>query len=119
MSMRVRRGGKWVNATTQQILDKTLSLEDVAADAKAVGDRIDDIPVVVQENEYGEKFTEIKGLRQVKSIKFSKVDDVVAVTTSLEGGVELTSRIFLDINNYPIKIEINDLDCELSWEGFE
>lgn len=96
-------------------LDATLSVEGQAADAKAVGDALAEIPVSVADDGY----TDIKNQRRVTNISTVKADSTITATFTFEGGKVSTSEITIDDNGYPSKIVTDDIECSLSWEGFD
>ena len=75
MALRIKQNGRWVDVKTLQDLDTSLSIEGMAADAKAVGDKIDDLPIAVYEQPDGSSFTEVLGLRAAKDINISRANN--------------------------------------------
>ena len=101
--------------TPQIELDTTLTQEGMAADAKAVGEAIDAIPVTIDDDGYAE----ICGLRRVIGLSMVKVNDTITVTMGLEGNQTNISTIALDANGYPISVTADGVTCRVSWEGFD
>lgn len=66
-----------------------------------------------------EGYTDISGLPQATGISMVAADNVITVTTTLEGGAASTSEITLDDNGYPATIVTDGVECGLSWEGFD
>ena len=96
-------------------LDTTLSVEGQAADSKAVGDELSAIPVTVDDDGY----TDITGLRQITDVSVVKDEDTITVIITLQGNEVITSEITLDDNGYPSKIVTDSVECTVSWEGFD
>lgn len=96
-------------------LDPELSEEGKAADAAAVGARFDALPTSVDD----EGYTDISGLRQPTKIDIVKQDNIITLTTTLQGSKERTSIITLNDSELPINISMDDgTECTISWEGF-
>ena len=106
-------------------LDTTLTQENKAADAKAVGDSIsnqsamiDDkfksLPIMVADDGY----TDIIGLRQPTAISAVKDGDTITITTLLDGGVASSTIVILDDDGFPAIINTDGTDCSVSFIGF-
>lgn len=96
-------------------LDNTLTQENKAADAKAVGDRISAIPIAVAEDGY----TDISGLRQVTAINTVKNGNTITITTILEGDVVSSTVVILDDDGFPSTITTDNVVCQASFSGFD
>ena len=96
-------------------VDTSLTQSGKAADAKAVGDAINAIPVSTTDDGY----TEITGLRQAISTNIVKSGNAITVTTALEGDETTTSEITLNSEGYPTTIVTDGVECAISWEGFD
>lgn len=48
-----------------------------------------------------------------------KSGSTVTITAPLANGMTSTSVITLDANNYPVKVVTDDVECQVTWEGFE
>ena len=118
MAIRVKQNGKWINVKAQQDLDTSLSIEGMAADAKAVGDKIDELPIAVYENYNGKSFTEILGQRSATNIRMSKVQNQIQIRIDLEDGETIFNYIDLNANGFPTAISTNNTFCNLDWSGF-
>lgn len=117
MSIKIKRNGEWVDIKTVQDLDTSLTLEGQAADAKAVGDRFDKLPIVTYEQSNGERFTEILGLRNAIKIQVMREGQKVIITTDLEGGDKNITTLSLSEEGYPTRIQTNDMSCDVEWVG--
>lgn len=95
-------------------LDDTLTVAGMAADAKAVGDALAEIPVEVSDDGY----TSIEGLRNATSIDMVRTGNTIVITTVYDGDIAAESVITLDENDYPISITTDGVECTISWEGF-
>ena len=78
MSIRVKRNGEWVEVQSSYNLDNTLSVEGKAADAKAVGDKFDDLPLAVVESG-NSQFTEVLNLRRPTNMRFVREGDDIII----------------------------------------
>lgn len=120
MSIRIKRNGVWVDVKADQNLDPTLSIEGIAADAKAVGDRIDDLPLAVYELNDGSQYTEILGLRPARNIKMvnNTETNMIQIAIELSDGEVVYYYLKLNNNGYPIAVETNNVECPIEWSGF-
>lgn len=117
MAIRMKQNGVWVDIKTTPDLDSSLSIEGKAADAKAVGDRFDKLPIATYEDSNNQYYTEILGLRSAKNIKVSKRENMVQVSFDLEDGEAIYNYFTLDDDGYPISISSNNITCNIDWEG--
>lgn len=96
-------------------LDKTLTIEGQAADAKAVGDAISELPIKVA----NDKYTDIASLRKPISIAFIKSGSRITATTILQGNRTSTSTVSLNDNGRPSAISTDGVECVVTWDGFD
>lgn len=97
------------------ILDTTLAVEGYAADAKAVGEAIDALPIEINESD---GFTDIHGLRQATNVAVVQDDQAITVTTTLQGDINTVDVITFNNDGFPSTIVSNGSEIKLSWEGF-
>jgi len=123
--------------------------EGKAADAKAVGEALANLPTggsggtveldttltvegkAADAKAVGDKFsdlpisvaddgyTDITGLRQMTAASFEKVDNTITVTVTLEGNEIHTSVVTLDENGRPSIITANGVESVFTWTGFD
>lgn len=91
-------------------LDDTLTVSGMAADAKAVGDAIQNIEADIDSTYY---------VGQVISVSMVRADDVITATMRLDSGDTITSKINLNDEGYPVTITTDGVKCDVSWEGFD
>jgi hypothetical protein len=116
MSIRVKRNGEWVEVQSNYNLDDTLSIEGKAADAKAVGDKFDDLPLAIVDSD-STQFTEVLGLRRPTNIRFIRDGNSIKVQTTIAPSGEIVNSIIdLDDNGYPTKVILNGQQaCSIEW----
>ena len=95
-------------------LDTTLTQSGMAADAKAVGDKILSLPVSISDDGY----SEVKNQRKITQIQSIKSNDKVSVIATLEGNKNVVIDIDFNANNYPISMTVNDRTVSFMWSGF-
>lgn len=120
MGIRIKQNGQWVNVSSSLDLDSTLSVAGKAADAKAVGDEISNLPIAQIETNTG-TFTELLRMRQATQISFEKIEgdsNSILITTTLNSGESYEAVVTLDGEGYPTNIQVNGTACGLSWDGF-
>lgn len=117
MAIRVKQNGKWINVKAQQDLDTSLSIEGMAADAKAVGDKIDELPIAVYEPENGIPYTEILGMRTASNIKISRTNNQVLISIELNDGEMVYYYLTLSSSGWPESIQSNNVSCPITWVG--
>ena len=75
---------------------------------------MDKIPVTVAADGYSDFY----GLRRPVSMSLVKTDQIITLTTTLQGDQLTSTIITLDENGYPIQITSGGVACEITWEGF-
>lgn len=80
-----------------------------------VDEVVEALPIVVGDD----GCTDIVGMRLATNIDIVAVDNVITVTTTLEGNKTTSSIITLDENGYPSIISTDGIECKITWEGFD
>lgn len=117
MALRIKQNGRWVDVKTLQDLDTSLSIEGMAADAKAVGDKIDDLPIAVYEQPDGSSYTEVLGLRPAKNIDIARTGNQVKIVVELADGEKVYYYMQLSSSGWAESIESNNTKCLINWTG--
>jgi hypothetical protein len=113
--------------------DVTLKEAGKAADAQAVGAAlnekqpvgdyatedyvdgiVDTLPIIVDGN-----YTDIVGMRLATDIRVVMGENMITVTTTLEGNKTASSIVTLNENGYPSVISTDGIECKLTWVGFD
>lgn len=76
---------------------------------------VENIPITVD----SEGYTDISGLRQPTGISVVKTDSNYTFSVELQGGAKSTSVVLFDEDGYPVSITTDDVECAVSWEGFD
>lgn len=98
-------------------VDPTLTQDGMAADAKAVGDRIGDLPIRKNENT---GYTQIEGLPRANGTVFTKNGTTITVSTTLEDGTEVNGTLTLDdTTGYPVSYTEDGHVHTFTFSGFD
>lgn len=95
-------------------LDDTLTVAGMAADAKAVGDALAEIPFEVSDDGYAE----VTNQRKIVHVQSTKTADTISVVISLEGGKKVVMDIGYNKNKYPTSLTLNGHTATFAWTGF-
>lgn len=79
------------------------------------GDVLEELPISVAED----GFTDITGLRKITSLSMTRSDGYITVVAAMEGGKSDTTVFLLDEAGKPSKIIAGEVECGLSWDGFD